>query len=207
MHTDTDRTLALAGTFQAARLTRDLARSSRCDNDALESTLTSLFAFEAPNVAAVFGGIQGAALGLRCLIAQLDHPAQRDMEITRYTIDLAQLARQLLRDGTKMTAMRADLLSVQTRVHDFALTDTTRYSQIAGIYQNHVSPMRPTIMVRGEPIHLNNSETAARIRCVLLGGIRAAVLWRQCGGRRRTLLFQRKSMVRSAYSLLEQLDA
>jgi high frequency lysogenization protein len=39
---------------------------------------------------------------------------------------------------------------------------------------------------------LQNENLAAKIRVLLFAGVRAAVLWQQCGGKRWHLLFQRK---------------
>jgi high frequency lysogenization protein len=57
-------------------------------------------------------------------------------------------------------------------------------------------------MVQGDPTHLRNPETGARIRAFLLAGIRAALLWRQCGGRRRDLLLRRGRLIAAARELL-----
>ena len=50
-----DRTLALAGLFQAARLAQTLAREGRADEPAFAASLKSLFSFDAENVAEVYG--------------------------------------------------------------------------------------------------------------------------------------------------------
>jgi high frequency lysogenization protein len=42
------------------------------------------------------------------------------------------------------------------------------------------------------------------IRALLLGGMRAAVLWRQCGGNRLQLLLRRKALLRACRELLEE---
>jgi CII-binding regulator of phage lambda lysogenization HflD len=48
--------------------------------------------------------------------------------------------------------------------------------------------------------------TADIVRSLLLAGIRSAYLWRQLGGRRWKLAFQRQSMLRSAQELSRGLD-
>jgi len=57
-------------------------------------------------------------------------------------------------------------------------------------------------MVSGEHGHLANPMIAARVRAVLLAGIRSAVLWHQLGGRRLQLLFSRGKVARTAAEIL-----
>ena len=58
-------------------------------------------------------------------------------------------------------------------------------------------------MVSGDAKHLNNAETASKIRAVLLGGLRSVVLWRQCGGSRMNLLLARGRYIRTAKEILD----
>ncbi len=61
-------------------------------------------------------------------------------------------------------------------------------------------------MVRGEPLHLQNPDNAARIRVALLAGIRAAVLWRQAGGSKWQFLLQRRKTAAKARELVDTID-
>ena len=54
------------------------------------------------------------------------------------------------------------------------------------------------ILVRGEQNYLRNNDNAAKIRALLLAGIRAAVLWQQLGGSRWTLFWSRRKYVATA---------
>jgi high frequency lysogenization protein len=65
--------------------------------------------------------------------------------------------------------------------------------------------MKPRIMVSGDAVYLQNSDNVNRIRALLLSGIRAAMLWRQIGGRRRQLLFSRQKYVDNCKNLLDKL--
>jgi high frequency lysogenization protein len=46
-------------------------------------------------------------------------------------------------------------------------------------------------------------DNAAKIRALLLAGIRAALLWRQAGGDRWKLIFSRSAMQKEAQQLLK----
>jgi high frequency lysogenization protein len=74
---------------------------------------------------------------------------------------------------------------------------------LAGCYQQTISTLQPRIMVHGEASLLADPDNQQRIRTLLLAAIRAAVLWRQCGGGRLTLLLRRKALLQS----LERLRA
>lgn len=204
-YSDTDRVLALAGVFQAAQLTAEIARLGKIDGPAMEASVASLYQFNAASVGAVFGGIDGVATGLRALVRQLDEPQQRDLEITRYVVALLQHERRLNRDAQRLAGVRRALESLAQRRDQFELDDRTHHAQVAEIYQRHVSTLSPPIMVKGEALHLQNPDHAARIRAALLAGIRAALLWRQCGGRRWHMLFQRTRLARTAHALLDEI--
>jgi high frequency lysogenization protein len=88
------RVLALAGLFQATSLAQQLANQGRCDEGAMESSVTSVFRIDAPSVAAVYGGVGGVRLGLRNLIGQLDD-SSRDMALTRMGVTVMRLERFL----------------------------------------------------------------------------------------------------------------
>ncbi|WP_456379619.1 high frequency lysogenization protein HflD [Thiolapillus sp.] len=203
-YTDRDHALTLGGVFQAARIAFELARYGRTDDQALEASVASLFQTSPESVQTVFGKPQSLALGLRHFITQLELPADRNPELTRYSIQLLQLGRKLFADAQKAASLGSDLEDYRSRITAFEFEKHTQYSQLAKIYQDHISGMSPTIMVQGEPLHLQNPDTAARIRCALLAGVRAAHLWYQCGGKRWHLLTRQRRLLAAAHHLLEE---
>jgi high frequency lysogenization protein len=203
-YTESDRVLALGGIFQAARLARDIARSGVCDAQAFEASREALFDFAPESVTSVFGGPQGVAFGLRSLLQHVEHAQQRDLEISRYVVSLLHLCDRLLRNDQGMQGLRDDLTALARRRSHIDLTDSVLHIQLAQIYQDRVSVLGPRILVRGEPLHLQNPDNAARIRVVLLAGIRAAVLWRQAGGRKWQLLLRRRVMRVTARDLIDK---
>ena len=205
-YSDTDRTVALGGVFQAARLARDIARNGMCDAAAFEASRESLFDFTPDSVVAVFGGTQGVALGLQSLSRQLAHPEQRDLEVSRYVIALLHLTDRLLRSGPAMQRLRDDLTALARRRAHIELAESVQHEQLAQIYQDRISVLGPRIIVRGEPLHLQNPENAARIRVALLAGIRAGVLWRQAGGKKWQMLLRRRAIIAKAHELTRKTD-
>jgi len=66
-----------------------------------------------------------------------------------------------------------------------------------------VRTLRPRIKVSADPVILENPGNQNLIRALLLAAIRAAVLWRQCGGGRLALVLRRRALVEAAGRLLE----
>ena len=75
--------------------------------------------------------------------------------------------------------------------------------KLAELYAQTISTLGPRILVNGEQGYLANSLIAAKVRGALFAGIRAAFLWRQLGGRRWQLLFQRRKIAAAAGRILE----
>ena len=73
---------------------------------------------------------------------------------------------------------------------------------LADCYRQTVSTLQPRIIVRGEQAVLARPEVQQVVRALLLAAVRAAVLWRQCGGGRLTLLLRRRALHEAAGDLL-----
>ena len=204
-YSESDRILALGGLFQAARLARDIARKGVCDAQAFEASRQTLFDFEPESVTSIFGGIGGAALGLRTLNQQLERPSERDLEVARYVVSLLHLADRLMSDADTMQALHDDLTALARRREHFELGNSVSNEQLAEIYQERISPLGARIMIGGEPLHLQNPDNAARIRVSLLAGIRSAVLWRQAGGKKWHLLLRRRGIAATSRELIDNM--
>ena len=66
-----NQTIALAGVAQCARIVDQISRTGSYPLEFLEASIHSLFSFDAPDVDAVFGNVQGVKLGLQSLAAGL----------------------------------------------------------------------------------------------------------------------------------------
>ncbi|RMG52057.1 MAG: lysogenization regulator HflD [Gammaproteobacteria bacterium] len=202
-----NQTLALAGLFQAARLVQQQAREGFVEPGPKEASLESLFAFDAPGVEAVWGGLPGLRLGLETLVAQL-HPAdpQQAMELTRYVIGLMHLERRLHRNREAQQRLRQGLERVAEQRRYFGGINETVIAALGDLYHEVISPLGPRILVQGEQRFLAEPGQQALIRALLLAGIRAALLWRQAGGSRWRLLLQRARIQHIAEEALKVLE-
>lgn len=202
--TDHDRALALAGVFQATALVRDIAHTGQMDWHDFETCLTSLFKLDAASSEDVYGGIVSLKTGLRLVSAQLRNPS--DMVITRYVITLLTLERKLAKRPELLQKIREGIESTAVKLQYFPLTHENIIANLADLYSATISTLSPRVIVNGEHVHLTNPENANRIRALLLAGLRSAVLWRQNGGGRLTLLLRRQSLLRETQTMLASLE-
>jgi len=202
-HTLEEQTIALAALFQAVHQVKAFAYHGKGDNDAFEPLLQSLFKLEASDVEEVYGGNDKLRDGLIVLRNQLQGgEAKRDVDLTRYVMTLMHLERKLIKDQTMLNRIQRGIQAAQEQLEHFGPLHENMIARLAGLYGDTISTLHPPVMVNGDNSHLNNNDTASRIRVLLLAGIRAAVLWRQCGGSRWQLLFKRGKMVACVDNLL-----
>ncbi|MCU7808366.1 MAG: high frequency lysogenization protein HflD [Candidatus Thiodiazotropha sp. (ex Semelilucina semeliformis)] len=204
-YNDNDRAIALAGLFQACHLAQQVAHKGLADAQALTGNIHSLFQVDTAQVLDIFGSLQNLAPGLRLAHRQLSGSEPRDNELTRYLLSLVQLERKLIGDAERLESISEGIKSTAARLPHFPQTHSNILASLADIYAENISTLQPRIMVSGEPVYLQNPDNVNRIRALLLAGIRAAMLWRQMGGRRRQLLFNRKRVVTTLHGLLDSL--
>lgn len=195
------RVLALAGVFQAISLVRDIAREGDCDIEALEASLASVFKLESDSAADVFGGSVGVRRGLRVLIEQIESD-ERDLPLFHMLINVLKLERRLARNPEINRQLGAGLEGMQRQLQHFPVTHPTIIARLADLYTTNLSSLKPRVTVVGNPLYLQQSAQAERVRALLLAAVRAAVLWHQLGGRRRHLLFRPQREVMIARGML-----
>lgn len=208
--TPTDRLLALAGVFQAAVLVDRMAHRGRgaLDAAALQASINSLYATDAENVAAVYGGAAGVRVGLEALS---EHLGRRGMDarhpITYYLASLLFLEGRVQRSPLLAQRLTDGIRAALAKIPMFGADGAPVLTHLAAVYQETAGQAGPRIVVRGDPEQIKAAGAADLIRVLLLAGIRSAWLWRQCGGRRLTLLLQTRRLRRDAGALLAHLDA
>jgi high frequency lysogenization protein len=205
-HSKRDLTLALAGVFQAASLVKQIATTGMANSAVIESSLETLFKFDADSVEDVYGGVAGVGAGIRELNRQLNsNRGERDMEITRYVISMLTLEKKLAANRAMLDQIASTLENIKSGLDYFSLMHENTIVKIGQLYKDTVSNLNPRIIVSGEQTHLGNENNASRIRALLLAGLRSAILWRQCGGTRLSILFNRKSYENESTLLLREL--
>lgn len=202
-HSLDERVIALAGLFQAASLVNQVARTGSFPQPEFETLMRSLFVTSPVTAEEVYGSRLELGLGLRAIITQLgDDASLRNVDKTRYAANILQLERLLNKKQAVLQKIASELDSMQQQLEHFELSHSNITARLADIYLQNISPLGPRIMVSGEHNYLENPDNANRVRALLLSGIRAAVLWRQCGGSRWQLMFKRRAILAEANKLL-----
>lgn len=200
-----DRTIALAGIYQAARLVQQTAQGERRDADATRASINSILNTDPESTAAVYGDSRALGTGLETVMSQLANDnKQRDMVLTGYVITLMHLERKLTRQTALMKQLANGIERIKGETNLADVTDPDIIAALAELYKDTVSSLQPRIMVKGEESVLRNSDSKNMIRALLLAGMRAAVLWRQRGGNRIRLIFQRKQFLDCCAALLAE---
>ncbi len=206
MKTDQDQIIALAGIFQAACLTDQVAHNGVADASAMNASIYSLFQIDAESASAVYGGTENIRTGLQKLGQEMESINLQSAEITRYVLAL-MLLEQKLRKNPAMLKQIGDAISLATeRLDHFSMLHSNIIALLADVYTSTISTLQPRIMVNGEPAHLQNTDNANKIRALLLAGVRSAMLWRQCGGSRIKLLVSRRKTINQAKQLLKTMS-
>ena len=197
-----ERTLALAGLFQALALVRTLATQGQADAASYASSIGSVLRIDAPSVAAVFDGVGSVRLGLQTLQRELEG-RQVDAATRRMALTVLRIERRLIGDPPRVEHLQQGLRDAQRQAEHFGSVDhPTVIARLAGLYADTLSSLRPRVLVTGNAQMLNQPATVERIRAALLAAVRAAVLWRQLGGTQWRLLLQRRQTLMVARGLL-----
>jgi len=199
-HNLQSRSIAFAAICQAAYLVDKIATKGLCpDAVAFDASLRSIMRTESDSPLEIFGGYESLALGFKSMAEQLDNTAnKRNMQVTKYIIGMLALEKKLRANRTTLGMLGERINQVQRQLAHFEIDDSSVLSNLNAIYKELISNLGPKIQVNGNPSCLQQEQTQHKIRALLLAGVRAAVLWRQIGGKRRQLLFSRKAMIHQA---------
>ena len=203
MNSREDQVLALAGIFQSATLIEYLAHKGEVNQAAFDCCIDSLFTFESDSVLDIYGDIAGLQRGLQALVEYLGGSnTQSGKSAAYYIMAMMKLSSNLLEQKALANQLQEQLKNIQRHSTDFEMSQTSILNNIDGLYQKCISNLHPRIMVRGDQNILSNGDNAAKVRALILAGIRSAVLWHQVGGSKWKLIFLRKKYVECAQRLL-----
>ncbi|MGB1239737.1 MAG: high frequency lysogenization protein HflD [Pseudomonadales bacterium] len=214
-----EQAIAVAAMFQAATLVNQIATKGMISQSSFETSINSLFELTPESTEAVFGGAdflpQNLSLGLKALSDVVEKRRDKDSNIvTNYVLAMIMLQQKLARDDAMLSTVGNRIGQLKDKAEKYfsdaeleeSLTHLTHSNIIAGldgIYQDTISTFSFRIKVQGDPRHLQNKENAAKVRALLLAGIRAAMLWRQVGGRRWHLLLFKTRLKQSLARIRE----
>ena len=207
-----NRTIALAALFQCVEGVNQIANKGQVDEALYTTCIKSILEDNADTAIDLYGGSMAKLkTGLKSMMYQLGagqltpDGKPKDMEATRYALGLLHLEKKLYNNQDAFNKVLAGIKKTQEKLEFFDLDHENITAALADIYASTISNVGPKIMVKGEQSHLANPKNAAKIRALLLAGIRAALLWRQAGGSRWKLLWERGKLQKQADAFLTQL--
>jgi high frequency lysogenization protein len=196
-----DQTTALVALVQSANLVERLACSGHVPESAFEIMCASLFKFDVNETHEIYVNetendlTQNLYTGLR--VAKkifVDDESQEYAHTVRYVLALIQLEKHF-RKATKMQEKVGEALA--------AMPEDVEDSQLSDLYLETLATLPFRIQVLGKMQHLQNTINEHKVRVLLFAGLRAAMLWRQKGGRRWHFLLKKRAIANS----LEQFTA
>ncbi|GIZ13043.1 high frequency lysogenization protein HflD [Pseudomonas sp. NCCP-436] len=199
-----EQLVALGAVFEAAVLADKIARTGQVSEASMSCMLGSLLVRDPKSTLDVYGGDDlNLRDGYRALISSLErNPSALQREPLRYSLAMIGLERQLDKRGDMLETIGNRLDQIQQQVEHFGLVHENVIAACGGLYQDTISTFRQRIQVHGDMRFLQQPANAAKIRALLLAGIRSARLWRQLGGHRWQLVFSRAKLLKEVYELM-----
>lgn len=203
-----NQTIAMAALCEAALLIQQVSKGQAFDSQALATLVGGIMNTAPENVDQVYPSLASLKQGSYLLVHQLSGQAtSKDVEVTRYLAGMMSLSKKLLNNQTALTGLSTSLKEVERRLEHFDITDASIIGNFADIYSKNISPIGQKIKVIGTPQNLKQPVIQNQVRALLLAGVRAAVLWRQMGGKRRQFIFSRNKILKSAISFNNELSS
>ncbi|SRR5574344_839385 len=203
--------IALAALFQCCTQIQRVASTGYFDDNSVACVLRALLVTDPKTIEDIYNP-KDLSVGFKQIKESF---GRTDLSKTEETISITKMALKLITlahnieknsrifnrlsdeiDGLKraITTEHPDFFDGKTTV----VTDAQNIHLFGALYQSIISPNFAKLLIYGEERNLKLVENQERIRALLLAGVRAVILWRQVGGRRRFLVFRRKAILQYA---------
>lgn len=208
MNQSQQQVIALAGLFQAMEAVDHIAQSGRCNEAVLETAINSLFVENPETALSVYERLENIKPGLQLLHRLLSDNGANNKQLSyvRYAFAVIQLERKLGKIPEMLDTISKRLEQSKHQVSHFGLLHENVYSGLASIYSDTISTFTLRVHISGQEHQLKIAQNAAKIRSLLLAGMRSAILWRQVKGHRWHFILKRKSIINECDRLLSKLD-
>lgn len=207
LNTITNQTIALAGISQSCLLVQQLAKTGTADSSVAETCISSLLKIDSDSVIDIYSSLEQLKPGLLQLKEQLGSRSIADPEQARYAASLVFLEKQLSNRPEMLNKIKTGIDIAQAQSESFnGVMHENVLANLGDLYHSTISTLQPRIMVNGEQEFLALPNTVNKIRALLLAGIRASMLWRQCGGTRWKFIIFRKRLQDEIVRLLAEID-
>ncbi len=189
--------MALAAMCQITKFVQQVAHTGQITEQQLSDALSGILVTDPKNPEDVFAELN-LRQGYRLIVQQLESGSDKSVELVKYVGGLIQLERLVSGKPSVLAELGRKIDDMHRRTAHFELHDESMVAGLADIYANVISPLGQRIQVFGKPELLKQPHVQNKIRALLLAGIRAAVLWRQLGGKRRHFFFSKGKIVKIA---------
>jgi high frequency lysogenization protein len=180
-----------------------IAQTGEANTEALEASISSILVVSPDSTQQVFGSLPNLRIGFQTLVEQLDGETKnKDAIITRYIASILSLERKLTKNKKALNDLGDRISHVQRQLAHVDFEHQQIVSSLASVYTDIISPLAPKIQVAGSQQFLSQPAVQHKVRALLLAGVRAAVLWRQMGGKRRQILFNKGHILEAAKQAL-----
>jgi len=186
-----DQCIAFAGVCQSAALVHRTAHGLATSSREIDPLINSIFVTDPQTIDDVYGSITGVRSGIAAAQELLTKPTADLAPALRYVMALLDIEGRLRRRTEIAGALREGI--EQLRMTN-APRDESIFLPLSTLYQRTISTLDRRVHVTGSPEFLQRNEIAAKVRTLLLAGVRGAWLWHQSGGRRWHLLLRRSTM-------------
>jgi len=190
----TGQCLALAALVQSAVTVDANAHGLDVEPRHVTCLLNGIFVTDPESTEDIFGDGRDLDLGFESGATMLGRTEPALFAPTRYTLAMIDVERRLRTRDALVAALATGVADIGG--DRATLNEDELCRRLSSLYQETISTLDRRIQVTGLPERLQQDVIAARIRALLLAGIRAAWLWRQLGGRRWHLVLQRSTIRR-----------
>ena len=185
----TNKTIALSGIHQALLQVQNIAWDNQFNESDIDVCLSSVFKRDPDTYMDVYGSVDNLRNGLEALKSSfINKHDKQALERARYMVNLMVLSKNI-RDSKQLGQQIGTTLSLlDEAAQDIEQQRDYIIERLAQLYQNTISPLKPRVIIYGEPSFLQLEKNAATIRALLFSGLRACLLWYQAGGNQINLL-------------------
>jgi high frequency lysogenization protein len=201
---EANKTMALAGIFQAAILVHQIAFNQKYNEQAFLSSIESILKINLPDVASLFGNSENIQYGLSYLIyySTNDSTKKEDKLLIKYLLYMTKLAKHVLSNKNLFNRLQHRLKGINLQAEHLGHLHDIVIRELALLYRQSFVSIGLDIPVFGKRSCFKGNDTLNKIYALLLAGIRASVLWYQVGGSRLELFFSRTRLKKQAILLL-----
>lgn len=201
-----DLTLALAGLFQAVALVEQTAKTGQTTPEAFITSINSILDLNPDTSLDVYGGdIKNLRIGLELLNELLIKNTPKHQDLIRYALGVLHLQKKLSSRKDMLNMIASRIEQARQQAQHFSNAHDNVIANLGSIYSDTLSTFRFRIQVKGDYNYLQQQRIANQIRALLLAAVRSAMLWRQLGGNRWQLIFQRKRIAQCVKEILESM--